>query len=206
MPSLARFLESALAPVQGPHPSFESTHVLLALLLIGDAGMMGRLALSRESGLGEGPARTIVRRLRERGYVDTNASGCHLTGPGKKLYLEARQALSGFTTISGSHLTLGDSQVALVVRGREDTMKSGIEQRDSAIRVGAMGATTYSFRMNKFRIAGGSNDCERDFPDQAWSILRKELRPKNGDAVVLCGARDPTTARLGALSAAATLL
>ena len=85
-------------------------------------------------------------------------------------------------------------------------MRSGIEQRDSAIRLNAAGATTYVIRAGKIAIPGGSTDCEKDFPSRVWSTLRAELRPKDGDAVIVCGARDETTAKLGALSAAVALL
>jgi len=85
-------------------------------------------------------------------------------------------------------------------------VRSGIEQRDSAIRVGAQGATTYAIVRGKFAIPGGSPDCEEDFPGAVWSDLRTELSPREGDALILCGAATGTLAKLGALSAALTLL
>jgi uncharacterized protein DUF4443 len=58
----------------------------------------------------------------------------------------------------------------------------------------------------KFAIPGGSDDCEKDFPSPEWEVLRKELEPRDGDALILCGAVDSRKARLGAISAALTLL
>jgi len=107
--------------------------------------------------------------------------------------------------IEGSRLTMGAAQVAVSVRGAGDAVKSGIEQRDSAISVGAAGATTYVVRGSRFTIPGGSDDCEKDFPSRTWTALRKRLKPKDGDAVILCGSNKEETARLGALSAALTL-
>ena len=57
-----------------------------------------------------------------------------------------------------------------------------------------------------FTIPGGSEDCEKDFPSGAWVALRTMLRPRHGDAVILCGSDREETARLGALAAALTLL
>ena len=85
-------------------------------------------------------------------------------------------------------------------------MQTGLEQRDSAIGLHALGATTFVMREDKFVLPGGSTDSEGEFPGTVWSTLREQLSPKDGDAVVVCGARDETTAKLGALAAALTLL
>ncbi|HKT22119.1 MAG TPA: DUF4443 domain-containing protein, partial [Nitrososphaerales archaeon] len=94
----------------------------------------------------------------------------------------------------------------ILVRSAGGAVSSGIQQRDASIRTGADGATTYAYRGDKFTVPGGSSDCEKDFPSGTWSSLRGELKPRNGDAVIVCGAKDETSARLGALSAALTLL
>jgi len=100
---------------------------------------------------------------------------------------------------------MGAVQVAVLLRGGGGSVRSGIEQRDSAIGVGAAGATTYVIRGSRFTIPGGSDDCERDFPGKAWGQLKK-LKPRNGDVVILCGSDTQESAKLGALSAALTLL
>jgi hypothetical protein len=179
--------------------------VLLSFLTIGAAGTIGRQALARQTGLGQGAIRTVLKKLREKGYADADSSGCHLSHAGNTLYKSLTTRLSPFVQVRGYQLTVGSSQAALAARGTAGKVKSGIEQRDSAIRIGAAGATTYVIRAGKFTIPGGSTDCEKDFPNRAWAVLRKELRPKNGDVVILCGADDETTARIGALSAALTL-
>jgi biotin operon repressor len=178
----------------------------MALLTIGDEGRVGRQALAKKTGLGEGAVRTILKRLREEGYVVTSLGGGELTEGGKLLYASLRKSLSVFVRAGDSQLTLGMSQMAIAVRGGGKSVKSGIEQRDSAIKIGASGATTYTISGGKFTIPGGSDDCERDFPSNSWSLLRKGLSPRNGDAIILCGADDEKTAELGALAAASTLL
>jgi len=157
-------------------------------------------------GLGEGAVRTVLKRLRQEGFAEADASGCHLTRGGQNVYSSLIKRLSPLTTIEGSRLTMGSAQVAVSVRGAGDAVKSGIEQRDSAKSVGAAGATTYIVRGSRFTIPGGSDDCERDFPSRTWAELRKGMKPTNGDAVILCGSDREQTARLGALSAALSLL
>ena len=168
--------------------------------------MIGRQSLAVRSGLGEGAVRTVIKKLREDGYAGTTASGCYLTAAGKRVYRSIQKRFSPIVSLEGSKLTVGDSQVGMAVRGAARNLKAGLEQRDAAVKVGATGASTYVMKSGKFAIPGGSSDCERDFPSRAWPLLRVKLSPKNGDTVTLCGARDETTAMLGALSAALTLV
>ena len=193
-------------PAQGPSPSFEPAHVLLAFMVIGADGVIGRQTLAARSGLKEGSIRTIIRKLRGHGYVGANASGCYLTPEGKKIYGSLLAKVTAVIPLKDSTLTVGPYQVGMAVRGGGRAVRSGIEQRDSAVRSDALGATTYVFKGGRFTMPGGSPDCEKDFPSSSWGGLREELKPKNGDAIIVCGARNETTAQLGALSAALTLL
>jgi len=203
---LTRLLQVREKKPQGPSPTFERAHLLLAILIIGESRTIGRHSLAVRAGLGEGAVRTVLKRLREEGFADADASGCHLTRGGQEAYSSLTKKLSPMAPIEGSRLTMGAAQVAVSVRDRGNAVKRGIEQRDSAIGVGAAGATTYVVRGSRFTIPGESGDCEEDFPSRAWTALRKRLKPKDGDAVILCGSDKEETARLGALSAALTLL
>jgi len=203
--SVSGLLQIAERPIQGPTPSFQKPHLVLAFIIIGESGIIGRQTLAARSGLTEGPIRTILKKLREEGYAEANASGCYLTGGGQRVYESLRSRLSEFLPIEGSELTMGDFQLGLVVRGGGKAVRTGLEQRDSAIRLRAAGATTFVFRHGRFVVPGGSDDCEKDFPSRAWATLRRDFKPRNGDAVIVSGAEDETTAKLGALSAALTL-
>jgi hypothetical protein len=206
MQPLAKLLQILARNPQGPSPTFERAHLLLAFLTIGESGTIGRHLLAVRVGLGEGAVRTVLKRLREKGLADADASGCHLTREGRGAYSSLIKKLSPPVAVEGSRLTMGAAQVAVSVRGGGNAVKSGIEQRDSAIGVGAAGATTYVMWSSRFTIPSGSDDCERDFPSSAWAILRRKLKPTNGDAIILCGSDTAETARIGALSAALSLL
>jgi len=206
MQSLNRLLEIADRPTQGPSPTFEKPHLVLAFMTIGESGIIGRQALAAKSGLKEGPVRTVLKKLREDGYVRSNASGCYLTDAGRQVYESLRSRLSPFASLQGSKLTIGAHQVGVVVRGGGRAVQSGLEQRDSVIKLNALGATTFVIKDGRFSVPGGSSDPEKEFPSKVWSALKDSLGPKNGDAVVVCGADDETTAKVGALSAALTLL
>jgi len=204
--TVSAWLNSLEKREPGPSPGYSKAHALLAFMIIGNEGPIGRQALARSSGLGEGSIRTVLKKFRQMEYVTADTTGCHLTDSGRELYRTMSKKLTPLVPFQRSPLVVGPSQVAVLVRNGSASVGSGIEQRDSSILVGAAGATTYVIKSGKFGIPGGSSDCEKDFPGKVWSTLRDELKPKNGDAVILCGARNEGTAKLGALSAALTLL
>ena len=205
MPTLAGLLRLADRNPLGPAPTFDAAHLVLAFITIGRVGTIGRQSLASNSGLGAGAIRTILGKLKDAGLADSSASGCHLTSGGKEVYSLLESKMTNTVVLPRTDLTIGIHQVALTVRRRASSVKGGIEQRDSAIKVGASGATSFVHKGGKFTIPGGSQDCEKDFPGKAWVELRR-LGPRDDDVVILCGASDETRARLGALAAALSLL
>lgn len=206
MKGLSGLLKLVEKREQGPSPGFTREHTLLAFMSLDASKPTGRQALASESGLGEGSMRTILKKFRQAGLVDIDQSGVRLTVGGVRAHAAISKKLSIPVVLQGSSLTVGDCQACIVVRSSGGSISSGIQQRDASIRQGADGATSYSYRGDRFTLPGGSSDCEKDFPSETWTKIRSELRPSDGDAVIVCGARDETTARLGALSAALTLL
>jgi predicted transcriptional regulator len=176
------------------------------MLTIGNSSAIGRQALAKKVGLGEGAIRTILKRLRDQGYVETNAYGCVLSPKGKKAFSEIKAKIPKIVPIPETKLTIGSNQVALVVKGASSRVSNGIRERDASIKVGASGATTYLVRDSRFTVPKGSTDCEKDFPGTIWARLRGELQPKSGDVVIVCGSDNEITSELGAISAALTLV
>lgn len=204
--SVSALMRLAESGGRGPSPSFTRAHFFLAFLTIGDRRTIGRQALARQAGLGEGAVRTVLKRLRDFGYAEAEASGCSLTKSGRTVHAKLRERLSTTVPLGQTGLTVGDEQAAIRVSGGARRLQSGIEQRDSAIMVGASGATTYAIEGHRFTVPMGSSDCEADFPSPVWERLKRELSPREGDVIVLCGADDAMKAGIGALSAALTLL
>jgi len=204
--TLSSLLELAAVEAKGPRPSFSRAHLLLAFLTIGGRGMIGRQALAREAGLGEGAVRTVLGKLREEGLTEVDASGAHLTKRGTELLSTIFARLTPIVMLSVSPIAMGKTQAAVGVRRAARRVGSGIQQRDSAIMEGAAGATTIIVRGSKFGMPGGSGDCEAEFPSPAWRLLRNQIAPRTGDAVILCGAEDEIRAKLGVIAAALTLL
>jgi predicted transcriptional regulator len=202
---LTSLLKVAEQRLPGPKRAFGKAHTFLVFMMIAKERGIGRQALSESTGLGQGSIRTILKSLRREGYLLSDAYGCHLTESGKQLYAKVTRKLAGPIALGNSTLTVGTFQSAILIRSSEG-VGIGIEQRDSAVREGADGATTFIVKHGKFTIPGGSIDCEKDYPGPAWLTLRKELKPSNGDAVIVSGAYNEATAKLGGLAAAITLL
>jgi hypothetical protein len=191
---------------QGPSPGFSVEHVVLAYLTLGSSRSVGRQALAASTGVGEGSMRTILKKLRKAGLVEIDPAGVRLTRTGVRSYHAVLKEVVPPVMLQGSTLTVGKFQGGVLVRSSGGAITNGIQQRDASVRAGAEGATSYALRDGRFTVPGGSADCERDFPSRTWGVLRKELDPHNGDAVIVCGARDETSAKLGALAAALSLL
>ncbi len=206
MTAVSTFLGLVERREQGPSPAFSREHALLAFLTIGSSGEIGRQALAKSLRLGEGSMRTVLRKFVQAGYVETDTLGCHLTPPGRRLYASILRDLPTMAPVADSQAGIGSSQVAVLVRPKDGAAANGLDQRDSAIRAGATGATTYVIKDGKFTIPGSSPDCEKDFPGPIWPALRSELSPRDGDVVIICGAANDAAARIGALAAALTIL
>ena len=83
-------------------------------------------------------------------------------------------------------------------------VRKGIEQRDAAIRVGAIGAFTAIFTRGRFAIPGEGADCEKDGTRELWAAARS-AGPHEGDALIVVGADTEEAAELGTLAAALTI-
>lgn len=190
----------------GPAPTYGSAHVLLALMTIGETGSLGRHALSGEVGLGEGAVRTVIKWLKADNYIAIDASGCRLTAKGKTAYSELKRLIPKILLLPRTDLTVGRIQTAVLVKNSSGRVKTGLEQRDSSIKAGASGATTYVFKNSRFEVPGSSRNAEKDFPTEAWAKLREGLELENGDVVIICGSDEKQTSLVGAITAALTLL
>ena len=189
----------------GPKPTFSIVHLLKAIGSIARAGQIGRASLARELGLGEGATRTLLDRLARAGLIRTSRRGCELTEAGRALWAEISEDLAWKTGIARSALALGEHNVAVLVRDRASKVRSGMEQRDAAVRAGARGAITMVFTGGRLAIPGISEDASSEYPSACKALL-DALRPREGDVIIVCWADNALSAEYGALAAALSLL
>ncbi len=189
----------------GRAPLFTEAHVIKALEEIEAQEKVGRIKLSKKLGLGEGTIRTLIKHLKKEKLIKTSRSGMELSGRGKKLVSALREEISGEIEIPFSPLTIGSSNIAVLVRDIGSSVKRGLEQRDAAIMFGAHGATTLIFSKNKLIMPGVKGDIFKDIPSIRETLLSK-LKPKENDVIIIGSTENKGAAEIGAKMAALQLL
>jgi len=189
----------------GPAPSFNEAHVVKALEIISKSGTVGRIRLSKELGLGEGTTRTLLKHLKNEGITQSSRSGISFSEEGKKLFSDLRSKLSEGMEVPSSPLTVGPFNIAVLVRDSAQAIGSGMEQRDTAIKSGASGATTLVFSGNKLSMPACVNDISESTSSLHDEIVTK-LNPNENDVIIVGSGENRKQAEIGAKMAAIKLL
>lgn len=202
--TLEAIREVTSSAYKGPRAVFSEVHVLMAILAIGAAGAVGRGRLGSLVGLGQGEVRTLIKRMRENDLIRIRPEGCSLSKKGEREFQKLREKIPWSSLVDAKSLGIGDECAAILVRGAAKNVRKGIEQRDAAVRVGAVGAFTAVFARGRFTIPGEGTDSEKDGPPGLWSAARSS-GPREGDVLIVVGAESEEAGQLGTLAAALTL-
>jgi hypothetical protein len=182
--------------------SFDVVHVFVALQLIENDGRTSREALCTGLALGEGTVKTLVKHLKMHGLVQTSNGGTKMTVKGKGICEGLLSAIPSEMSLPRCSVALGRFNYAVLVREFGFAVRSGIEQRDSAIKMGATGATTLLFKEDKFVMPASSQDSLKKEPKMRRMII-EQLKPEEGDVVIIGSAdSNEKTAELAAKNAA----
>jgi len=182
----------------GPTPKFSLYHIWKTYDIINSQGPVGRKALAQSLGIGEGSTRTILDKMVREGSVENTKQGAVLTDRGRKLFRNSG-VVAAPVRVDG--LTLGSQDCAVLVKGMADRITTGYEQRDEAVRTGAVGATTLVFKEGKLMFPG-----DPEVPDQnALLPIRALYALEENDAVIVGTAHSYEVAEKGAVTAALTL-
>jgi Domain of unknown function (DUF4443) len=167
-------------------PSFNLAHLLKGLQLMEKRGHVSRPLLCRELSLGEGVVRTLLKHLKMKDLIETTNSGTRLTEKGITILSGLASSIPSETSMPKSSVALGKFNYAVLLRQFGFSIKSGIEQRDAAIKMGATGATTLLFKNNKFLIPSTNNyyDSLEKEPHTAKLLIEK-LQPEDGDVIII---------------------
>ncbi len=182
----------------GPTPKFSLFHIWKSYQVIDSQGPIGRKALADELQIGEGSIRTILDKMVREGSVENTRMGTVITERGRR-----KLETSGVEVacVDMSDLTLGKHNCAVLVKGMAHRIKMGCEQRDEAVRAGAVGATTLIVKEGKIVFPG-----DEDFPDQeAVAPLRTKFKIEDGDVVIIGSAFSYEAAEKGAVTSALAL-
>jgi len=159
-------------------------HVFKTLQLIQERGHVSRDALCEELELGEGTIKTLVRHLKMQNLIESTNAGTKMTKKGNLFFSELSDSMPSEISLSKCAITLGKHNYAVLVKQMSSAVKSGIEQRDAAIKMGASGATTLLFKDNKFLIPRIDFDALKD-EHQLSEQLIENLNPQDGDVLII---------------------
>jgi len=194
--------DGRVAPAFGPH------HAAVALVMIGREQPLGRYELCQNLSVGEGSARTLLRRLTEAGYISPEGKqGQRLTNSGQQLFEEISREIPVGLFLEASALVMYESAYANLVRNKGDKVKDGIRQRDEAIiqgGYGSAGATTLIMKNGSIVLPPDDFDTLIEYERETLLIL-ETLRPEENDVIILGSANDPNLAREVSMAAAMTL-
>jgi hypothetical protein len=101
-------------------------------------------------------------------------------------------------------LETGPTSFVIHLRGRADTIISGVKERDAAVRAGAVGATILTFKDGVLSVPTVYRDLSSKYPDLAEQIYRS-FSLADGDALIVASAENRWRALEGTLAAARVL-
>jgi hypothetical protein len=101
-------------------------------------------------------------------------------------------------------LTFAAYNVAILVKGRSQKVKKGLEQRDAAIRAGAKGTTTLVFEDSRLVLPTICQDLAKEHPE-AFRQITRLMNPEEKDVIIISSADHSREAEYGALVAAWTI-
>jgi hypothetical protein len=182
--------------------SYDMAHIFKTLQLMHEKGHISRELLCNELNLGEGSIKTLIKHLKMQDMIQTSNTGTRLSDKGADLYTHLHASLPAECEIPKCSIALGKYNYGILLEHLAYTIKSGIEQRDAAVKMGALGATTLLFIDGKFVIPMTGYDSLKD-EKRIYELLVKELMPKASDVLIIgSDESDPRTAELASKSAA----
>jgi hypothetical protein len=166
--------------------SFDSVHVFKVLKLIESKGHVSRNLLCQELALGEGSIKTLLKHMKIQGLLEATKSGTVMTEKGTKISSEILLSIPAETGIPKCSVALGKFNHVVLLKGFGFAVKLGIEQRDAAIKIGALGATTLLFKDGKFvmPIIGTSNAPLKN-ESYMHKLLIDRLKPEECDVIII---------------------
>lgn len=177
--------------------SFDLVHVFKALQLMIN-NYASRALLVKELGLGEGSVRTLIKHMKMYGLVETSKKGTKLTETGRSIYQEISSIIINECELPSSSVTVGRFNYAILLKCFSKAIRFGVEQRDAAIKIGALGATTLIYKNKKFVMPTQTQDSS---PDDPIRSLLMNLKPNDGDVIIIGSANDKLSAELAAKNA-----
>ncbi len=189
-------------------PAFRPHHAAVALIMIGREQPLGRYELCGKMSIGEGSARTLLKRLTEAQYIEPEGKqGQRLTEKGRRLFDDVSNDIPIGLSIEVRPLVMYDYAYANLVKQKASKVTDGVRQRDEAIiqgGYGKAGATTLVQRSVRLVMPPDDFHILSEYEVETVLII-ESLRPEEGDVVVIGSADEPNLAREVAMASVMTL-
>ena len=179
--------------------SYSIVDVVKVLFLLSEKSM-GRHQLMEEMKVGEASIKTLLKRLKKNNLIKKTTKGSVLTKKGTLLVNEILKTISKPVEIGTGKHTVGKYNFAVLVKKASNKVRSGIEQRDEAVKIGADGATTLVCKNDRLIFPG----FDRNIIDLE-KILRKHFRIENRDVIVIGSASTKKKAEEASIIAALSM-
>ncbi len=170
---------------------YSEPHILKALLALEEP--IGREKLMKELALNEASVRTMLNFLKRKGLLKSTKRGHEPTEKCKGLLKFLRANIRGPIKLRKMPITVGEKNIAYVVKNRASKIRYGIEQRDQAIIMGAHGMTTI-IKKGKIFMPGMKRS------------ISLNIDMDDGDVLLIGSANNEKKAEFAALYAAYLLL
>ena len=182
--------------------SFDTVHIFIALQCMHKQGKASRQSLCNDLALGEGAVKTVIKHMKMSGMISTTNGGTKMTQKGNAIFSDLQAVMPAELGLPKCSVALGKYNYGVILRELAYLVRSGIEQRDAALKMGATGATTLVFRDGRFVMPASSQDSLRR-EREIRKLLTQALEPDEDDVIII-GSADASekSAELGAKNAA----
>jgi biotin operon repressor len=180
----------------GRNCRYSDARIYYLLYHLDKHGVTSREDLANELDVSEGTVRKMLTILKKWGVISISYAGVDVTPHGRTI-LDAIPINIFAPPIS--NYVIGRYQSAVVVKGVSDKVTDGIQQRNNAIIAGARGASVFKMEGGMLIMPPKWNMDDKD-PVFAGSIRSAGVR--DGDVVIITGARDDVTALMTSITAA----
>jgi hypothetical protein len=179
--------------------SFGEVHIFKTFQLLKENRRISRVLLMEELALGEGAIKTLVKHMKMDNLITTSNGGTRLTPRGKAICKGLTTAIPTETPIPKCSIAPGKFNHALLLKDLSYVIKSGIEQRDAAIRMEATGATTLLYKDRKIVMPTDTNQDSLRKDPAVRKLLIEKLKPEHDDVIII-GSSD-TSQKIAELAA-----
>jgi DNA-binding MarR family transcriptional regulator len=158
MKELEKLEKIAQPSEKGAKPSFNYVELIRMIRIIGLRKIVSRKVITEELRIGEGSVRTMIKRLKRKGFITTIKSGAILTKKGEKIFNILNSVIIYENKLESEKLgklSLSKENYCIILKNLITKVKSGVEERDIALKFGSEALLSIIYKDGKFMFPDG---------------------------------------------------